>query len=41
MLKVKVFRVEKIEDPASLNTIGESEYVDLEVTLRLLDDVKM
>lgn len=41
VLKVKVFRVEKTEDPASLNTIGESEYVDLEVTLRLLDDVKM
>lgn len=40
-LKVKVFRVEGTEDAASLNNIGESAYVDLEITLQMLDDVKM
>lgn len=40
-LKVKVFRVDGTEDVAGLNNIGDNNYVDLEVTLQLLDDVKM
>jgi serine protease Do len=40
-VKLKIFRAEGTDDVASLNTIGESEYVDLEVMLQLLEDVTM
>lgn len=40
-LKVKVFRLEGEQDPSTLNTMGKGSYIDLSVTLRLLDDVKM
>lgn len=38
---IKVFRTEAGENTESVNDVGESDYIDLEVTLRILDDVKM
>lgn len=41
ILTIKVFRTEAGEKTESVNDVGESDYINLEVTLRLLDDVKM
>lgn len=40
-VKIKVFRTKDTDDVARLNTIGDSEYIDLEVTLRVLGDMDM
>ncbi len=41
ILTTKVFRTEAGDKTESVNDVGESDYINLEVTLRLLDDVKM
>lgn len=40
-VKIKVFRVSDADDPAKLNKIGDSQYIDLEATLTVLSNVKM
>lgn len=40
-VKLKIFRVDGTDDVASLNKIGKSEYIDMDVMLQLLDDVTM
>ncbi|MDO5021897.1 MAG: trypsin-like peptidase domain-containing protein [Eubacteriales bacterium] len=40
-INIKVFRTKGTDDVAKLNSIGESEYVDLKVTLRLLGNIDM
>ena len=39
-LAIKVYRVEGIQEATSLEDIGEGEYVDLQVTLAVVDAVK-
>lgn len=40
-LDVKVFRSKGTDDITKTNTVGESEYLDVQVTLRILDKVDM
>lgn len=40
-VKLKVFRVNDTDDVATLNKIGDSQYIDLEATLAVLANVKM
>lgn len=41
VLKVKVFRIEGEEDLTQVKEIAGGQYLDMEVTLQILDDVKM